>query len=160
VVTILDVINNFFTIHQDQDIANLPGKDLWRFGEEVQRFSASYDPPALDDKTFPIYLGGWPSANFFAADQGPLVLSTLLYSGQVLVKDPVADWFANEQYRVEHTLSDRQGYLDSDGTPDIGRSRRFLANVIPALRALAPLIESGAIVLVQGEPFSPIMRVR
>ena len=34
-------------------------------------------------------------------------MTTLLYSGQVLAKDPVVDWFAPEQYeqRPEHPLA-------------------------------------------------------
>jgi hypothetical protein len=118
----------------------------------VQRFAASYEPPPLDELKFPVYLGGWPSANFFA-DQGLLVLSTLLYSGQVLAKDPISDWFSPEQYRVEHVMSSRQGYLDEQGKPNIVGTRRFLGHVVPALQALRPLIESGAIVLVPGESF-------
>jgi hypothetical protein len=131
----------------------LPGRDLWRLGEEVQRFAASYEPPVLDTRRFPIYLGGWPSASFFVADQGQLVLSSLLYCGQVVAKDPISDWFAPDRYRNEHVMSSRQGYLNDDGKPNIAGTRRFLSNVIPALWAMRPLIESGAVVLVPGESF-------
>src|ERR1700683_5104758 len=138
---------------REPELRSLSGRDLWRLGEEVQRFSGNYTPPRLDEKLYPIYLGGWPSANFFAADQGQFVLSTLLYSGQVLVKDPLSDWFAPEKYKAPHLLSDRQGYLDNEGKPNISGTRRFLANVLPAVRAFKPLIESGAVVLVPGDVF-------
>jgi hypothetical protein len=153
VPTILDVVDNFFTLRQQQDFTNLPGRDLVLFEEEVRRFAASYSSPMLDSNRYPIYLGGWPSANFFAASHSQMILSTLLYSGQLLVKDPISDWFCDEQYRVEHVMSARQGYLDNTKTRNIAGTRRFLANVIPALQALRPLIESEAIVLVPGESF-------
>jgi hypothetical protein len=153
VATILDVIDNFFTIRRARDILTLPGRELWQLGKEVQRFAASYEPSPLDERRFPVYLGGWPSANFFAADQGQLVLSTLLYSGQVLAKDPISDWFAPERYRIEHVMLSRQGYIGDQGKPNIVGTRRFLGHVVPALQALRPLIESGAIALVPGESF-------
>ncbi len=151
--TILDVLDNFQTAHGAEAIRRTSGRDIWPLGEEVRRFSESYTPPLLDISKYPIYLGGWPSASFFMADQGELVLSSLLYSGQVLVKDPVSDWFSPQRYQVEHVVSSRQGYLDDDGKPNILGTRRFLSWVVPELFALRPLINNGAIVLVQGESF-------
>lgn len=131
----------------------MPGRQLRQLGEEVQRFATSYEPAIADVKRVPIYIGGWPSANFFLADEGQLVMSTLLYSGQVYAKDPLSDWFAPERYANEHVLSSRRGFLNEDGSPNIAGTRRFLRLVVPALLALRPLIESGALVLVPSECF-------
>ena len=131
----------------------MPGCQLWQFAEEVQRFASSYEPPVADVKRVPIYIGGWPSANFFLADEGQLVMSTLLYSGQVYAKDPLSDWFAPERYGNEHLMASRRGFLNEDGSPNIAGTRRFLRLVVPALVALRPLIASGALVLVPSERF-------
>jgi hypothetical protein len=76
-----------------------------------------------------------------------LVLSTLLYSGQVYAKDPLSDWFADERYHIERPLAGRPGYFHEDGSPNIAQTRAFLNVVVPALHRLRPLIESGALVL-------------
>src|SRR5262245_36878350 len=126
----------------------MPGRDLWHLGDEVRRFARSYTPPKLETAKFPIYLGGWPSANFFAADNGQLILSSLLYCGQVVAKDPISDWFTMERYQNERMMAGRSGFLDDQGKPNVAGTRRFMANVIPALIELRPLIESATIVLV------------
>ena len=151
--TILDVIDNHFAFRHDVDIATMPGKDLMAFGEEVRRFARDYTPPAFEERTFPVYLGGWPSANVFAAREGAMVLSTLLYCGQVLAKDPLSDWFSSDQYRVEHSVSHREGYLTREGRPNVARTRSFLACVVPAMQSLRPLIEANLVVLAPAESF-------
>ncbi|MDQ3763248.1 MAG: hypothetical protein M3460_16910 [Actinomycetota bacterium] len=51
-VTILDVIDNFFTPRREGDILSLPGKELWRLGEEVQHFAANYESPPLCEERY------------------------------------------------------------------------------------------------------------
>ncbi|MEV1288739.1 hypothetical protein [Micromonospora sp. NPDC049679] len=68
--TILDVLDNYLTERRASAVDGISGRDLWRLGEEVQRFAATYEPPMLEARKFSMYLGGWPSANFFVADQG------------------------------------------------------------------------------------------
>jgi hypothetical protein len=146
--TILDVVDNYFSANKVDDIATAPGKLLHGLGDEVRRFVAAYEPPALDQGLHPTYLGGWPSANFWDSLNGDLVMSTLLYSGQVLAKDPVSDWFSPEQYRTRH-LAARAGYLDPNtGEPNVVGTRAFLRRVIPALFRMRPLIEKQYVVLV------------
>jgi hypothetical protein len=148
-VTILDVIDNFFATNRVEDLATVPGKVLDEFGAEVRRFAEAYEPPLLDQGLYPTYLGGWPSANFWNSLNGVLVMSTLLYSGQVLTKDPLADWFSDEQYQRPHRMAARPGYLDPDTRqPNIAGTRAFLMHVIPALLAMRPLIEKQILVLV------------
>ena len=104
--TILDVVDNFF--HKDAtpsevlDVRRLPGRVLYEFGDEVRRFASTYtSESATTMGEAPIYLGGWPSASFWAV-HGDLILSSLLYAGRVLVKDPLSDWFSDERYLVRH----------------------------------------------------------
>jgi hypothetical protein len=141
--TILDVIDNFFG---ERSVMTVPGRDLMAFGEEVRRYEAAYEAPLFDRSEHPTYLGGWPSANFWDAVGSPLVMSSLLYSGQVLVRDPVCDWFSNDRYYFPVHLPSRGGYLGEDGKPAVAETRQFLSVVIPGLQALRPLIEVGIVV--------------
>lgn len=152
--TILDVIENFFTMQDDRNLMTIPGNTLHAFGEEVRRFSASYGLPPIDQSQHPIYLGGWPSANFWNSQEGQLVMTSLLFSGQILVKDTLSDWFSNEQYLVPTRMSARAGFYDMQrGRVNSVGTRIFLSQVIPALLRLKPLIDKGIIVLVPSKPF-------
>jgi hypothetical protein len=97
-------------LRSSEDFSRLPGTAIHEFGEHVRDYAANA-MPNLDATKHPIYIGGWPSANFWFVN-GDLILSSLLYSGQVLVRDPIADWFSNEQYLVQHLFAARPGYLD------------------------------------------------
>ncbi len=152
VLSTLDVIENYLTDREDQDFSTLRGRDIDEFGERVREFSAAHEP-AIDRALHPVYLGGWPSANF-ALLGGDLILTSLLYSGQVLVRDPVADWFSTEQYRIEHMLAARAGYrMRGEGSEArTARTRAFLNTMVPALLQMRPLIEAGIVVPVPSEP--------
>lgn len=145
--TILDVIDNFATTKGSVDFARMPGKVLAEFGDSVRQFCDSYTVPALDVGTHPIYIGGWPSANYWSALSGPLAMSSLLYSGPLLAKDPISDWFSYEQYQIPQMESVRPGFIGESGQFDAISTRGFLAAVVPGLIKMRPLIESGAVVL-------------
>jgi hypothetical protein len=152
--TILDVIDNFWASKRIADIAIAPGKVIDEFGVEVRRFAGSYSPPNLESKSHPIYLGGWPSANVWGGAGTDLVMSSLLYCGQILGKDPISDWFSDDQYHSRHLLAARPGYLDpSTGQPNMAATRAFLPRVIDGLRAMRPLIEKEIVVLVPSHAF-------
>ncbi len=69
-MTILDVLDNFLAINSVKDFARMSGTQLRDLGTEVQRFATTYEPGAAATEKMPLYLGGWPSANFFHASQG------------------------------------------------------------------------------------------
>lgn len=149
--SVLDVLDNFATASAER-IDRLRGKDLQVLGERIREFSASHQP-AIDTARAPTYLGGWPSANIGFVG-GDLLLSSLLYSGQVVVRDPIADWFSAEQYRNEHLLVSTPGYLNWGAgawEERNAQTRRFLRAVIPALERFRPLIEAGIVVPVPFE---------
>ncbi len=143
-ITILDVIDNFFARDSTPDVARIPGRRLYDLGHEARRLAKEVNPPRVGRGS--IYLGGWPSANFWAVS-GDLIMSTLLYVDSVVVKDPITDWFSFSQYRVPHLMSSRPGYMDPETqAPRVAETRAFLDAVIPSLRKLRPLVESGAVV--------------
>lgn len=148
----LNVIDAYMTGREDADFSTVSGRDIEQFGERVREFSAAQEPK-IDKDLHPIYLGGWPSANF-ALLNGDLILSSLLYSGQVLVRDPIADWFSEEQYRIEHMVTAAAGFRapDDDVETRTHRTRAFLSVVIPQLVRFRPLIEAGIVVPVPTEP--------
>lgn len=153
--SILDVVDNFFGDKGSRDILQMPGSTLYELGKEIRRFNTAQSPPSINKALHPVYLGGWPSANFWLADQGDLVMSSLLYCGQVLAKDPLSNWFAPEQYKLSHKMATRPGYIskDEDGKPAVRETRQFLSVVVPALQRLRPLIERGVLVLAPSEAF-------
>lgn len=154
VVTSLDVIDNFVASRRsNRDLVGFSGQDIWELSQQVQAFAAAYVPPATEIASHAVYIGGWTSANFWTAIHSPLILSTLLHSGQVLVKDPLIDWFSLDRYRSDQVLPSRHGYLTDRGQPAIGRTRAFLGAAWPSLQQLRPLIEVGALVLVPSESF-------
>jgi hypothetical protein len=152
VTTILDVVDNYMTSLRAESIERMPGADLWRMHEVVCSYVDTFQPPELDSRRFPVYLGGWPSANVHDAEKSELMLSTLLYAGQIVAKDPISDWFSRARYHdLLRPMAARQGFLDDQRRPNVAGTRAFLANVVPALHRLRPLIESGVLVLVPSE---------
>lgn len=143
----LDILDAFFALRPDQDFSTVPGRVIHDLGEEIRRASGSTTPFEPAGKN-PIYIGGWPSANFGLV-RGDLLLSSLLYNEHLLIRDPIADWFSNEQYQVEHMMSARPGYWDfQQGRARTAETRQFLNTVVHNLRALRPLIDAGIISLV------------
>ena len=132
----------------------MPGTVLYQLGEEVRRFARDYMPPSPMDGLHPCYIGGWPSANFWDCRSGSLAMTSLLYSGQLLAKDPISDWFSIEQYSIPAVMAARPGYLDRmSGKPNVVQTRAFLSQVVPALYRLRPLIETGVIILVPSKSY-------
>lgn len=153
-ITIIDVIENYFINLEDKNLLTIPGKELYKFGEEVRRFASAYVLPKSEASKHPVYLGGWGSANFWNVNESSLVFSSLLYSGQILVKDPISDWFSVEQYKMQSLLSSRQGYINPlTGESNVFKTRCFLSIVIPQILRLKPLIQKGIIVLVPSKSF-------
>lgn len=153
-MTILDVLDNFLSLEKETDFLKISGNNLYNLGEEVRRFSDSYTLPKCSNELHPIYLGGWPSANFWNAYENKYIFSSLLYSGQILVKDPISDWFSDEQYQLPAFLSSRKGYIDPDnGYPNIQGTRIFLSIIVPELLKLRSLIEKGIIVLIPSKKY-------
>jgi hypothetical protein len=153
-ITIIDVIENFFKYQTDKNLLTIPGKLLFDFGEEVRRFAADFNLPQVKENLHPIYIGGWPSANFWDINQSRYIYSSLLYSGQILVKDPISDWFCNEQYQIKAFLSSRQGFINTQTRKfNTSGTRQFLAIVIPQLLTLKPLIQNGIIIPIPSKIF-------
>ncbi|TCB96433.1 SEC-C domain-containing protein [Micromonospora zingiberis] len=144
--TILDVIENYAWRSRQIDFQKMSGKELMEFGEEVRRLASSTGPPSERPAEYgATYLGGWVSANPFTIWSSDLILTSLLYSNRVVVRDPVSDWFGFDQYYLERPMSSRPGFLSETGEPNIAETRAFLSNITPQLMKLAPLAKAGLI---------------
>jgi len=151
--TVYDVIDNFFsnTGSLNKELDTLSGIKIRDFAEEVHRYSENFEFPQKKENTFPIYLGGWPSANIWNVGISAPTFISLLYSGQLLAKDPISDWFSPDQYNFSRVLPSRPGFIKDISASkiewNIPQTRAFLKNVIPQLYRIRSLVESGLIVL-------------
>ncbi|OEI68067.1 hypothetical protein Cus16_2158 [Curtobacterium sp. ER1/6] len=141
----LEILDDFFALRNDEDFSRVPGRTIREFGSQVLTGSQA-DPAHLSPDRQPVYIGGWPSANFGLV-HGDLLLTSLLYNEQLLIRDPIVDWFAPEQHLVEHALAARPGYWDPEANqPHMRETRQFLNVAVTQLRALRPLIDAGIVV--------------
>jgi len=147
--SVIDVAEAFCSVRTPASMLEMPGRVLYELGDGVRRFYAS-QPAASMDQDGGAYLGGWPSANYGAV-RGDLLLTSLLYNEHIVVKDPLYDWFAPEQYLNEHKLAARPGYMTSDGQPNVRETRRYIANALARLAHIQPLVDRGLVRLVPGE---------
>jgi hypothetical protein len=109
------------------------------------------------------HLGGWVAGNFGDSDARGVLATALLYADQVLLHDPLAEWFFLDRrrirgpppirYRNGAKLQGSEGHLlATDGwiahRDDLERNLRELRWMIPALAEMAPVIRSATAVLV------------
>jgi hypothetical protein len=146
--SIIDVIQNYRYSKGRLDFQRVPGRELWDFGEEVRRLGSAVVDQEPDPREGATYLGGWPSANPFALPSSDLILTSLLYANQVVVRDPISDWFSPHQYYLERPMGSRPGFLQESGEPNVAATRAFLTRVVPGLMALEPLVRAGLVQIV------------
>ncbi|NTW40091.1 MAG: hypothetical protein HGA44_09410 [Cellulomonadaceae bacterium] len=134
------------------DVLGVPGTALEELGRELRKFAASGQSHPEPAAGASVYIGGWPSANFWAIN-GDFLMSVLLYGGRVIVNDPLVDWFSDEQYSIPHLMAARPGYRhpERDATENARATRSFLANVMPGLQAFRPLLDKGVMLMVPTE---------
>ncbi|MEZ4670431.1 MAG: hypothetical protein R3E39_21195 [Anaerolineae bacterium] len=164
--TILDVLDSFFG-NKLPDFSSLSEGTIEDFGKEVRRFSETYEPPAVkEDDVYPCFLGGWPSARW--GDFSPLIMTSLLYSSSVLVKDLIIDWFSDEQYELPQFVEvndnlilprEQRGYRTPNDNRDGNREARLVANrnflrvTVPMFLEARKLIEKGILISVPSKRF-------
>lgn len=145
VTTTLDLLDEYFPASRGIDTGSTRGDLLFEFGEVVRSRPTE---PRPRRGLAPVYIGGWPSSNFGLVN-GDLLLSSLLYNDQILIRDPIADWFSDDQYYVEHAFAARPGHRDrSNNRQNTAATRQFLYTAAAALRSMRPLIEAGIVGLV------------
>jgi hypothetical protein len=136
-------------------------------GDVYERWTPPQPGP---NEAMTLYSGGWTARNFMGPGRAHL-LTSLVYSPSVLIHDPVAEWFDAGRGKLtplpgipsalknnrgvpamivnggEPTLTSGDGYYVA-GDDRVERSRQHLAQVVPALAEIGPLIRSGVAVLV------------
>jgi hypothetical protein len=133
---------------------------------EVGRFYQAWGAPTGDADEMRIYSGGWIARNFLG-DNRQYLLTSLLYAPSVVIHDPIAEWFDPHRQHLEGLPGIPSGTRNPNGQPTMtiasdeltllkgsgfyvagdraAATREFLAQVLPALVELAPLIRSGVV---------------
>jgi hypothetical protein len=160
-ITIVDVLENALGELSAARALSLSATEIAALSEAVNAFYEPWEPPANND-ALRLYAGGWIAGNFQADDARQQLLSSLLYSPQAVIHDPIAEWFfpARERLETPPPIRGRQrgvkvassephllrgnGYLTFQDQPE--RTQHELALVLPILAQLAPLIRNGTII--------------
>jgi len=161
-VTILDVLDNALGELSANRVAALGTAELADLADAVDAFYNAWQSPELGGDELRFYSGGWIAGNFESEDARQYLYTSLLYAPNVIIHDPVAEWFYRDRDRLrsppairaasggmqvqgaEPTLLEGSGYHAFRDEPE--RSRIFLTQTISALAALAPLIRVGIVV--------------
>ncbi len=108
-------------------------------------------------------LGAWVGGHFAAAQPREILATMLLYADQVVLHDPLADWFCADRSRIQPldvvryrngaAVASSEGHiLINDGwvahQTDRERNLAVLRWAVPALQSVEPLVTAGAAILV------------
>ena len=157
--TIIDVVEDAVGSIGQVRADALSGSALDRLAHSIIEFYDSWTPLGAEDGR--MYSGGWIAGNLEAAEPRRYLFSSLLYYPEVVIHEPLADWFFPYREQLwsppgvwadrrsmlidgsEPAMLANSGYFRFASEPD--RTRSYLASVLPALAELAPLIRSGAV---------------
>jgi hypothetical protein len=158
--TIIDVVEDAVGSMGQVRAEALSGSALDRLAHSIIEFYDSWTPLGAEDGR--MYSGGWIAGNFEAPESRRYLFSSLLYYPEVVIHEPLADWFfpyREQLWAPPGIWADRRSMRIDSAEPamlansgyfrfisELDRTRSFLASVLPALAELAPLIRSGAVV--------------
>ncbi len=156
--SIIDVLHG--VIGQDlsaERVNDLTLDEVAELADAVQTHYLDWRPP--DGDGLRVHLGGWIGGNFADASARSMLATMLLYANEVLIHDPVAEWFSASRdrlraldpirYRNGTKVQGSEGHLlRIDGwlahSTDLDRNLHELRWRIPALDSIEPLVRSGA----------------
>jgi hypothetical protein len=160
--TVIDVLDRVLgSEHSVERVNEMTLDEVEELADAVERHYHGWQAPPGDELR--VHLGGWVGGNFAAAEARQLLATMLLYADQVVLHDPLAEWFYSGRHRLRALdpirfrngtkLAGSEGHLlRSDGWPahrgELEPNLATLRWAIPALRDIAPLVNSGAAVLV------------
>ena len=140
-------------------IGDLTLDEVAELGDAVRHHYLGWQPKEADGLR--VHLGGWIGGNFGNATARSVLATMLLYAHQVLVHDPLAEWFSATRdrfraldpvrYRNGAKLQGSEGHLiATDGwcaySTDLERNLSELQWRITALSDIEPLLRTGAAV--------------
>ncbi len=158
--SIIDVLHRVLGEDLSGDaIGDLTLDEVAELGDAVRRHYLGWQP--AETEGLRVHLGGWIGGNFGDAGARSLLATMLLYADQVLVHDPLAEWFCATRdrlraldpvrYRNGAKLQGSEGHLlAADGwianPMDLERNLNELQWRVAALRDIEPLLRAGAAV--------------
>lgn len=169
--TIIDVLEHELGVLTAERVQQLTPQELDTLADAVNGFYGDWTASPLMDDELRIYSGGWIAGNLEGIEPRQYLLTSLVYAPTVVIHDHIAEWFYphREALRSPPAIPARQGQMMIQGAePQLlrgngffvfreepERSREYLAQAIPTMGLLAPLIRSGAVMPV---PHLSIMR--
>ncbi len=169
--TIIDVLERSLGTLTADRVHKLTPKELDTFADDVNEFYGGWAAPPMTDDELRVYSGGWIAGNLEGVEPRQYLFTSLIYAPTVIIHDHIAEWFYPDRAALrspapiparrnqmmiqgaEPSLLQGNGFYAFRGEPE--RSRAYLAQVMPTIALLAPLIRSGAVIPV---PHLSIMR--
>jgi hypothetical protein len=162
-INVFEVLDNFFGSPDYPPVETLSNGRIRDLREHITIFYNTYRITSLGDFQTRLYLGSFLSSPPISIETAPYLASALLSSDSVILFDPLHYWFCDEQYQRPRLLSAPTGWktlqekLTASHTkkkvlrPDYNLTRNYLAQAIPWLSNIHPLVEAGIVVLVPAE---------
>lgn len=160
--TIVDVLRSVIGPDLSSErVAALTIDEIAHLARAVQTYYRTWRAP--EDRRLRVDLGGWVGSHFAAAEPNAILSTMLLYADQVVLHDPLADWFfdgrarlrplGEVRYRTGARLANSEAHvLRSDGWSahqnDRERNLALLRWAVPAVHAVEPLLAAGGAILV------------
>ncbi len=162
-INVFEVLDNFFGSQEYPPAESLSNAKVRELREHVTVFYNSYRLISVGDFRTRLYLGGFLSSPPFSAEIAPYLTSALLTADSVILFDPLHYWFCDEQYqrpRLESAITGWKIPQTKQAIPPVNKqvfrphyplSKKYLAQALPWLSSIRPLVDAGIIVLIPAE---------
>jgi hypothetical protein len=162
-IYVFEVLDNFFGSTDYPSIETLSNRRIHELKEHISDFYNSYRITSLGDFQTRLYLGSFLSSPPISIESAPYLASALLSADSIILFDPLHYWFCDEQYQRPRLISSPTGWkteqekLTASHTmkkvlkPNYTLTKKYLAQAIPWLSNIRPLVEAGIVVLIPAE---------
>ena len=162
-ICIFEVLDNFFGSSEYPSIENISNEQIRELRRHVIDFYHAYQITNLGDFQTRLYLGSFLSSPPLSIESAPYIASALLSADSIILFDPLYYWFCDEQYQRPRLMSATKGWKTKQEKtttpyrkkkvlkPDYALTKIYLAQAIPWLSNIRPLVEAGIVVLIPVE---------
>ena len=162
-IYVYEVLDNFFGSSDYPSVETLNNGRIRELREHITIFYDTYRITSLGDFQTRLYLGSFLSSPPVSIESAPYLASALLSTDSIILFDPLHYWFCDEQYQRPRLMSAPKGWktqqekLTASHTkkrvlkPDYTLTRKYLAQAIPWLTNIRPLVEAGIVILIPAE---------
>lgn len=160
--TIIDVLEGSLGSLTVDRVQQLTPQELDDLANAVNEFYGGWTAPPLAEDELRVYSGGWIAGNLEGVEPRQYLFTSLIYAPTVIIHDHIAEWFYPNREALQSPApipAKHGGMMIQGAEPQLlrgngfyvfrekpERSRAYLAQVIPTMALLAPLIRSGAVI--------------